>query len=57
LLNFHDQELAVDTSVEILKRCAVEKAEKPEPEPNKSTMVVLKLNKWLRVIEAGIKVF
>jgi len=57
LLNFHEQKIAIDISVKILKRCAVEEDEKTEHEPNERTMAVLKLNKWLGLIEAGIKVF
>jgi hypothetical protein len=55
LLNSHDKELAIDTSVDTLKQCAVEKEEKPEP--NERTMAVLKLTKGLGVTEASIKVF
>lgn len=57
MLNFHDQKIAVDTSVKLLKRCAVEEDEKPETEPNERTMAVLKLNKRLGLIQAAIKVF
>jgi hypothetical protein len=57
LLNFHYQELAIDTSFEILKQCAFEEEEKPEPEPNEKTMAVLKSTKGPGLIEAGIKVF
>lgn len=56
MLNFHDKELAIDTSAEILKQCAFEEEEKPKPEPNERTMTVLKLNKGLGLIEAGIEV-
>jgi hypothetical protein len=56
LLNFHDQELAIDTTFEILKQCAFEEEEKLEPEPNEKTMAVLKSTKWPGLIEAGIKV-
>ena len=56
MLNFHDQKIAVGTSVKILKRCAVEEDEKPEPELNERTMAVLKLNKGLGLIGADIKV-
>jgi hypothetical protein len=57
LLNFHDQELTFNTSVEILKQCAVEEQEKSEPEPNERTMAVLKLNKRFGLMEADNKVF
>jgi hypothetical protein len=56
LLNLHHQEIAIDTSVKILKRCAVEEDKNLEPEPNERTMVVLKWNKGLGLTEADIKV-
>jgi hypothetical protein len=45
-----------DTSVEILKQCAIGEEENPEPEPNERTMMVLKFTEGLGSIAAGIKV-
>jgi len=55
LLNSHDQKLTLYHPVDIRKQSALEEVEKPEPVER--TMVVLKLNEGLGLIEGCIRVF
>jgi hypothetical protein len=56
LLNFHDQELALDHTDGIWEQRVLEEAEEPEPEPRERTMTVWKLAEGLGLTEAGIRV-
>jgi len=54
LLNYHDQEILLDSLFKIQKPRALEEAEEPKLEPMEGTMTVWKLTEGHGVIEEGI---
>jgi len=56
-LNSQDWEPILEDSVKIRNRSALEEAEKPESEARERIVTIPKLNAWLGLPEAGIKVF